>query len=221
GEEEAAERRISRNEQRLAAVVDALKASGAARVSDLGCGEGNLLRKLLREPQLTEIVGMDVAHRSLEIAAGRLKLERLNERQRARIRLLHGSLTYRDPRIAGFDAAAVVEGIEHLDPPRLAAFERVVFGEARPGTVVLTTPNAEYNVRWPSLPAGRFRHRDHRFEWTRAELAAWADAVAARYGYAVRYEPVGPVDDEVGPPTQMAVFTRADAAPFAAESADP
>ena len=209
-EEETAERRISLNEQRLTSVVEALKATGAARVVELGCGEGNLLRKLVREPQFREIVGMDVAHRSLEIAAERLKLERMNEHQRARLRLVHGSLMYRDPRLAGFDAAAVVEVIEHLDPPRLAAFERVVFGEARPGAVVLTTPNAEYNVRWPTLPAGRFRHRDHRFEWTRAEFAAWAGGVAARHGYTVRYEPVGPVDDEVGPPTQMAVFTRAE-----------
>ncbi|HEX6751486.1 MAG TPA: 3' terminal RNA ribose 2'-O-methyltransferase Hen1 [Longimicrobium sp.] len=206
-EEQAAERTLSLNEQRLAAVVDALKESGAARMVDLGCGEGNLLRKLVREPQLTEIVGMDVAHRSLEIAGERLKLERMNERQRARIRLVHGSLMYRDRRLDGFDAAAVVEVIEHLDPPRLSAFERVVFGGARPGTVVLTTPNAEYNVRWPSLPAGRFRHRDHRFEWTRAELAAWAGRVAETYGYTVRYAPVGPVDEEVGPPTQMAIFT--------------
>jgi 3' terminal RNA ribose 2'-O-methyltransferase Hen1 len=215
-DEETAERRISLNEQRLTAVADALAGTGAARVIDLGCGEGNLLRKLLREPRFTEIVGMDVAHRSLEIAAERLKLERLNERQRARIRLIHGSLMYRDPRLAGFDAAAVVEVVEHLDPPRLAAFERVVFGEARPGAVVLTTPNAEYNVRWPTLPAGRFRHQDHRFEWTRAELAAWTGGVAERFGYTVRYEPVGPVDDEVGAPTQMAVFTRADLAADAA-----
>ncbi|MFL5385520.1 MAG: 3' terminal RNA ribose 2'-O-methyltransferase Hen1 [Longimicrobiaceae bacterium] len=212
-EEEAVERRISLNEQRLTAVFDALKATGAAEVIDLGCGEGNLLRKLIREPHFKKIVGMDVAHRSLEIAAERLKLERLNERQRARIRLIHGSLMYRDTRLAGFGAAAVVEVVEHLDPPRLAAFERVVFGEARPGAVVLTTPNAEYNVRWPTLPAGRFRHRDHRFEWTRAELAAWAGGVAERYGYVVRHEPVGEVDDEVGPPTQMAVFTRGDLLP--------
>jgi 3' terminal RNA ribose 2'-O-methyltransferase Hen1 len=212
-EEETVERRLSLNEQRLNAVVEALKATGAARVADLGCGEGNLLRKLVREPQFREILGMDVAHRSLEIAAERLKLERMNERERARIRLIHGSLMYRDARLSGWGAAAVVEVAEHLDPPRLAAFERVVFGEARPGAVVLTTPNAEYNVRWPTLPAGRFRHRDHRFEWTRAEFGEWAEAVAARHGYVVAFRPVGEVDEEVGPPTQMAVFTRADLVP--------
>ncbi|HEX9936040.1 MAG TPA: 3' terminal RNA ribose 2'-O-methyltransferase Hen1 [Longimicrobium sp.] len=210
-EEQAVEKKISLNEQRMQAVVAALKGSGAARVLDLGCGEGQLLRRLIRDPQFTEIVGMDVAHRTLEIAAERLKLARMHETKRNRIRLLHGSLVYRDRRLEGFHAAAVVEVIEHLDPPRLAAFERAVFAAARPATVVLTTPNAEYNVRWPSLPAGRFRHRDHRFEWTRAELAAWGDDVAARHGYTVRYELVGPVDDEVGAPTQMAVFTRAGA----------
>ena len=115
---------------------------------------------------------------------------------------------YRDARLAGFDAASVVEVIEHLDPPRLAAFERVVFEFARPGTVVVTTPNAEYNVRWPTLPAGKFRHRDHRFEWARAQFQQWATGIAERFGYAVRFAPVGPVDDEVGSPTQMGIFTR-------------
>ena len=151
---------------------------------------------------------MDVSYRALEIASNRLRLDRMPERQKERIRLLHGSLMYRDSRITGFDAAAVVEVIEHLDPPRLAAFERVLFEFARPGTVALTTPNAEYNVRWESLPAGKFRHRDHRFEWTRAEFAAWANGVAARFGYATRFVAVGPEDIEVGAPTQLCVFTR-------------
>jgi 3' terminal RNA ribose 2'-O-methyltransferase Hen1 len=210
-EEAAAERVLSLHDQRLATVLDALRASGARRVLDLGCGEGRLLRMLLADGQFAEIVGMDVTHRALEIAADRLKLERMPERQRARIKLLHGSLTYRDKRLEGFDAAAVVEVIEHLDPPRLEAFERVLWEHARPATIVLTTPNAEYNVRWPTLPAGKLRHRDHRFEWTRAEFREWAEGVAGRHGYAVRFLPVGPDDAEVGPPTQMAVFTRADA----------
>ena len=206
--EEALERPLSLHEQRLGAVLAAIRASGAKRVLDLGCGEGKLLRELLKDKQFEEIVGMDVSIRSLETARDRLKLDRLPERQAARIKLIHGSLIYRDRRLEGFDAAAVVEVVEHLDPPRLSAFERVLFEFARPGTVVLTTPNREYNVTWENVGAERLRHPDHRFEWTRQEFRDWAEGVAGRYGYAVRFLPVGPVDEVVGPPTQMGVFER-------------
>ncbi|MGH7719833.1 MAG: methyltransferase domain-containing protein, partial [Gemmatimonadaceae bacterium] len=209
-EEGALERPLSLNDQRLAAVLGALRASGAASVLDLGCGEGRLLQMLLDDRQFTRIVGMDVSYRALEIAGDRLRLDRLPARQRERIALMHGSLMYRDQRLGGFDAAAVVEVIEHLDPPRLAAFERVAFEFARPGSVVLTTPNTEYNVRWASLPAGRFRHRDHRFEWTRQQFRDWGARIAERFGYRVHFAPVGPLDPEVGSPTQMAIFARSD-----------
>ena len=207
-EEEVVERKISLNEHRHNAVVAELRASGAKSVLDLGCSTGNLLRRLAGERQFDRLVGVDVSHRALEVAADKLHLDGLSERQRARLQLRHSSLTYRDAALAGFDAAAVVEVIEHLDPPRLAAFERVLLEFARPGTVVVTTPNVEYNVRFATLPAGRLRHKDHRFEWTRAEFAAWAEGAAGRHGYGVRLEPVGEVDAEVGPATQMAVFTR-------------
>jgi 3' terminal RNA ribose 2'-O-methyltransferase Hen1 len=177
-------------------------------VIDLGCGEGKLLRQLLSDHQFTEIVGMDVASRTLDQAESRLKLDRLAPKPRERIRLLHGSLMYRDSRLQGFDAAAVMEVIEHLDPPRLRAFEGVLFESARPRTIVVTTPNVEYNVKWLSLPAGRFRHPDHRFEWNRAEFQSWATGVASRFGHSVAFLPIGDDDEQVGPPTQMAVFTR-------------
>lgn len=175
---------------------------------DLGCGEGRLLSLLLGEHQFTDILGMDVSYRALEIAQDKLKLDRLPPMQRERISLVHGSLIYRDKRLEGYDAAAVVEVIEHLDPPRLAAFERSVFEFARPSTVVITTPNAEYNPKFETLPAGKFRHKDHRFEWTRAEFAAWGNRLAERFGYTVRYLPLGPEDAEVGAPSQMAIFER-------------
>lgn len=198
----------SLNEQRLGAVLAALKSTGAARVLDLGCGEGKLLQALLGEKQFTEIAGLDVSHRALEIARDRLHYDRLPPAQKERLRLLHGSLIYRDQRLAGFDAAAVVEVIEHLDAARLAAFERVLFACAQPKHIVITTPNREYNVKWETLPAGKFRHCDHRFEWTRAEFHSWANGVAARFGYNVRFLPVGPEDPAVGSPTQMGVFER-------------
>ena len=189
-EEEAVERTVNLNEQRLNTVLAALKSANAKRVLDLGCGEGKLLRALLADRAFDEIVGVDVSHRSLEMAHERLRLERMPDRQRQRIKLIHGSLMYRDKRLFGFDGAAVVEVIEHLDEPRLAAFERVLFEFAKPATVVLTTPNVEYNARFETLPAGKFRHKDHRFEWTRNEFEDWANAIANRFGYAVRFLPV-------------------------------
>jgi 3' terminal RNA ribose 2'-O-methyltransferase Hen1 len=202
------ERYASLNEQRLGAVMAAIRSSGARRVLDLGCGEGRLLRELLKDKQFEEIVGMDVSIRSLENARDRLKLDRMADQQASRIKLLHGSLMYRDRRLEGFDAAAVVEVIEHLDPPRLLAFEQVIFEFARPETVVLTTPNREYNVMWENVGAELLRHADHRFEWARGEFREWADRVAGRFRYSVKFLPVGPDDPELGSPTQMGVFQR-------------
>jgi 3' terminal RNA ribose 2'-O-methyltransferase Hen1 len=204
--EEVLEKSLSLNEQRLGAVVAALRASGAKKVLDLGCGAGALLRELLKDRQFDEIVGLDVSIRSLEAAQRRLKLDRLSPAQANRARLIHGSLMYRDRRLEGFDAAAVVEVVEHLDPPRLSAFERVLFEFAKPRTVVCTTPNREYNVMWETLPARQFRHPDHRFEWTRQEFQEWSRAVAGRFGYGVRFVPVGPENETLGSPTQMAIF---------------
>jgi 3' terminal RNA ribose 2'-O-methyltransferase Hen1 len=207
-EEELVERKVSLHEQRLGAVLAALKASEAHRVLDLGCGEGRLLSLLLAERQFKDILGMDVSYRALELAQDKLRLDRLPSMQRERIKLIHGSLIYRDKRLEGYEAAAVVEVIEHLDPPRLAAFERAIFEFARPGTVVVTTPNVEYNPKFGTLPAGQFRHKDHRFEWTREEFQAWALRIEERFGYVARFLPVGPEDAEVGAPSQMAVLER-------------
>jgi 3' terminal RNA ribose 2'-O-methyltransferase Hen1 len=204
--EEKTERRLGLNEQRLGSVLAVLKGRHVRRVLDLGCGDGKLLKALLSERQFEEIVGVDVSSAALERAERRLRLDRLPRPQAERIRLLHGALTYRDHRLGGYDAAAIVEVIEHLDPPRLHAFERVVFQHARPRVVVVTTPNREYNARWENLPADRFRHRDHRFEWDRCEFTAWAGAVAARFGYDVSRAGIGPEDPELGSPTQMAIF---------------
>jgi 3' terminal RNA ribose 2'-O-methyltransferase Hen1 len=206
--EDALEEKISLNTQRIGSVLAVLRQSGAKRVIDLGCGEGRLLRALLTDKSFTEIYGMDVSYRSLEMARERMHFDRLPPRQQERIKLMQGSLTYRDDRLAGFDAATVIEVIEHLDPPRLSAFERVLFEYARPAVVVVTTPNAEYNVKFEDLPVGKLRHHDHRFEWGRDEFRDWAGKISARFGYAVRLLPVGPEDTAVGAPTQMGVFTR-------------
>jgi 3' terminal RNA ribose 2'-O-methyltransferase Hen1 len=211
---DAPPRRNSLAQQRRDAVLavlrdTVLKDSAAARVADLGCGEGRLVTLLLGEPSVARVLGVDVSHRALERAAQRLHLDTMPDRQRERVDLLQSSLTYTDQRLAGLDAAVLMEVIEHVDPPRLGALEQTVFGAARPGTVVVTTPNAEHNVRFADLGPGAMRHPDHRFEWTRSQFRDWAAGVAGRRGYQVRFLPVGPDDPEVGPPTQLVVFTRA------------
>ncbi|WP_133272517.1 3' terminal RNA ribose 2'-O-methyltransferase Hen1 [Hymenobacter radiodurans] len=198
----------SLHDLRLDRVAEEISRFGAKRVLDLGCGEGKLVRRLLKIPHVEHILGMDVSHRELQRAHERLHIVEMPPRQRERLTLVQGSLLYHDPRLSGYDAAAVVEVIEHLDENRLVAFEQVVFARARPGAVLVTTPNADYNQRYETLSAGEFRHQDHRFEWTRAQFAAWAAGVAERHGYRVRVEPLGPEAAEVGAPSQLAVFEQ-------------
>jgi 3' terminal RNA ribose 2'-O-methyltransferase Hen1 len=199
---------IGLQHQRLEAVLAALHARGVTRILDLGCGDGTLVRRLLRDQRITEAVGMDVSRRHLDRAADRLHQEELPPQQRQRLKLIQGSLLYRDPRLVGYDAAVLIEVIEHLEPTRLEMFARVLFGYTRLGTVILTTPNRDYNVQWPWLPCGELRHRDHRFEWTRAEFQQWARRVAEQYSYTVDVAAIGPEDSIVGSPTQMGIFTQ-------------
>jgi 3' terminal RNA ribose 2'-O-methyltransferase Hen1 len=205
-----AEPKISLAAQRKEAVIKALKEARAKRVLDLGCGGGALLRALVNEPEFTEIHGVDVSAKALQEAARKLHLDRMGDRQRERITLRQSALTYADPELAGYDAAVLMEVVEHVDPSRLPALEHSVFTVARPATVLVTTPNVEYNVLFESLPEGQMRHSDHRFEWTRQEFQEWANGVAERRGYAVRFVPIGPEDAERGAPTQMAVFSSGD-----------
>ncbi len=200
------ELRVPLNTQRHDAVHAVLLEVGATSVIDLGCGPGAFLARLAKTSAFTRITGCDVSTRSLQQAARRLHVDQMSERQAERIQLFQGALTYEDSRFEGFDAAVLMEVVEHVDPPRLAALERVVFGTARPGAVVVTTPNHEYNALYEGLSG--MRHPDHRFEWGREEFAAWAQRVASTYGYAVDLRGVGEPDEHLGAPTQLAVFSR-------------
>ena len=198
------------HQQRLDAVMEAIRAANGTSLVDLGCGEGRLLTLALKERGLKRILGMDVASSSLARARRYLHLDDMPPAQRERIEVVQGSLLYRDKRLEGFDVAALVEVVEHLDPPRLDAMERVVFAHARPRRVIVTTPNREYNVHWEALGAEKLRHRDHRFEWTRAECQAWAERVGKTYGYSFEWREIGPADETLGAPSQMVIFDRQD-----------
>jgi 3' terminal RNA ribose 2'-O-methyltransferase Hen1 len=208
--EERLEKPVRLNDLRIAATVAAVQslAPPAKRVLDLGCGEGKTMAAVLGQVSgLDHVSGMDVATIPLEKAARRLHVERMTERERSRVSLFQGSLVYRDARLSGYDVALLNEVVEHLDSERLKVLVRVVFEYARPRRVVVTTPNAEYNSVWSSLPAGKYRHADHRFEWTRAEFHAWAETVARDHGYTVTFSGIGEEDpDGRGTPTQMGIF---------------
>jgi 3' terminal RNA ribose 2'-O-methyltransferase Hen1 len=206
--EEAIEKPQSLNQQRLETVQAVLKELGVKRVVDLGCGEGKLLRLLLKDPAFEQVTGMDVSYRCLERARERLERDYSLATHQSKLQLFQGSLTYRDDRLQGFEGATLIEVIEHMDLDRLAALERVLFEFAAPPVVIITTPNVEFNVLFPSLPGGQLRHGDHRFEWTRAEFQSWSERVAERFGYKVEFRPIGAVDLELGAATQMGVFTK-------------
>lgn len=193
------------------AVLEVVRELQPASVVDLGCGPGALLGALLKLQGVARVVGTEVSDAALTKAADRLRVDEMTEREADRLDLLLSSLQYEDDRLQGFDLAILMEVIEHIDPDRLPAVAGNVFGSMRPRHVVVTTPNADYNVRYPGLTDGEYRHPDHRFEWTREQFADWARSVAAAHDYTVAIRPVGEDDPDVGAPTQMAVFTLNDA----------
>jgi 3' terminal RNA ribose 2'-O-methyltransferase Hen1 len=204
--EEELERPLRLQDRRIAAVVEALRGSGAASIADVGCGEGDLLLALVREAQVNRIVGTDVSVRELERAKSRLDRTNMLTSKRSNIELFQSSALYADRRLQDLDAITLLEVIEHIDEPRLDSLERVIFGFARPRVVVVSTPNSEYNVRFPNLAEGEYRHPDHRFEWTRAQFESWCTSIKERFGYQPTLGTIGDNDLAVGSPTQMAVF---------------
>ncbi|AVZ38258.1 MULTISPECIES: 3' terminal RNA ribose 2'-O-methyltransferase Hen1 [unclassified Dietzia] len=192
------------------AVLDVVRDLAPGTIADVGCGSGALLGGLLKVKGVTRVIGTEVSDLALSKAATRLNVESMTERQAGRLSLLRSSLMYEDERLTGLDMAILMEVIEHVDLDRLPAVVRNVFGAMRPRHVVITTPNVEYNVHYPALATGGFRHPDHRFEWTRQQFRSWARSVAGVHGYQVDFRPVGDDDPQTGPPTQMAVFSLSD-----------
>lgn len=201
-------KKVRLHELRLLAAKDALKESGAQKVLDLGCGEGKLIRHLMKETQFTQITGLDVTYQSLLRAKERLYFDHLSPKIKERIQLLHGSLMYKDERLLKHDAAALVEVIEHIELDRLDTFEKIVFDYLQLKTIIISTPNAEYNAVYEFLEDGNYRHDDHRFEWTRAEFKQWCNSIAETYNYEYIISFIGDENEEHGTPSQMAIFNK-------------
>ena len=209
--EEQLEKPLRLHDIRLDTVADVMRQRNVKSVLDLGCGEGKLIARLIKERGIDRIVGVDPSVRTLEAAHRKLRLHQAGDAMSERVALQMGSLTYGDRRWKGFDAATLVEVIEHIEPHRLSALVMSLFADARPNMVVMTTPNREYNVLFETMKEKQLRHPDHRFEWTRAEFESWANEVAAEHGYTTEFAPLGPVDETHGGPSQMAIFTLGEA----------
>lgn len=206
--EETLEKPLRLNDQRMEVVFRFLKDSGVQSVLDFGCGEGQLLQKLLGCSQFQRLLGVEVSYRELQRARRRLRFEELPSFQQERLQFLQGSLVYWDPRLEGYEAVTLTEVIEHLDPFRLETVTQILLGKLAPPLLVFTTPNREYNVKFPTLQGNTLRHPDHRFEWTRHEFQEWSKTQAQHYGYTVDFFPIGEEDLQYGSPTQMGVFRR-------------
>ncbi|MEO9649373.1 MAG: 3' terminal RNA ribose 2'-O-methyltransferase Hen1 [Roseobacter sp.] len=209
--EEQLEKPLRLHDIRLDTVADVMRQRNVKSVLDLGCGEGKLIARLIKERGIDRIVGVDPSVRTLEAAHRKLRLHQAGDAMSERVALQMGSLTYGDRRWKGFDAATLVEVIEHIEPHRLSALVMSLFADARPNMVVMTTPNREYNVLFEMMKPNQLRHPDHRFEWTRTEFEGWANEVAAQHGYTAEFAPLGPVDETHGGPSQMATFTLGEA----------
>ena len=197
------------HEQRLEAVHDVVRAIAPRTLLDLGCGDGVLLTRLVDEARIERIVGIDLSQEALDRLRARLG-ETADGESATQVELIHGSMTDTRPDICGYDCAILIETIEHIDPERLSVVERALFGKMRPKSVVVTTPNAEFNPLL-GVPQGRFRHPDHRFEWDRAKFRRWAEGVAARNDYQVACSDLAGSHPVLGGASQMAIFSSDDA----------
>lgn len=207
-EDTAREERTPLNTLRLDAVKAAVLQSGAKSVIDMGCGECRLTAMLLSEKSIERITAFDVSVRTLEKAADRLHLDRMEDYRKNKLTLIQASLNYKDSRFCGYDCACVVEVIEHIEPMRLPSVERNIFEFAAPRTVIVTTPNKEYNENYQFLTPSELRHSDHRFEWTRDEFKSWTERICEKFGYSCVRSEIGDRDENFGCPTQMGVFTK-------------
>ncbi len=197
----------SLHEERLDFVFRTIRETGAKKVLDLGCGSGSLLYRLLADPQFECVTGLEDSGVSLRQA--RAVLEDFLNEDPPRVKLIRGSYAERNPALIGYEAAAMVETIEHVRPEQLSKVELAVFGDYRPGCLFMTTPNREYNPLFDLAP-GEFREEDHKFEWDRVKFQRWARGVADRNGYDVRFGGIGEFVPDFGHPTQTAFFTHKD-----------
>uniref|UniRef100_H2YXS7 Small RNA 2'-O-methyltransferase n=1 Tax=Ciona savignyi TaxID=51511 RepID=H2YXS7_CIOSA len=199
--------------QRYNKVLELLSRLRPEKVVDLGCAECKLINLLRHEDYVKEISGVDLDGSLLRGCSHKLDPQAydfLNKRfNPLTIRLYQGSVSEFDERLRNYDAVVSIELIEHLLPKTLEDFPQAVFGYINPKTVIISTPNADFNVLFGLN--GCFRHWDHKFEWTRKQFQSWCENICKDYQYSVEYDGVGVDPDKTqnfGYCSQFAIFTK-------------
>lgn len=189
-------------------------------VTDLGCGDGRLLNWIKTVPQLGVANFIDIDYPLLESQLeyrftpvfGEVFFGRPQSKKPLNVKVYCGNLLENPDERLDADCFIMVEVIEHLIQEDVDRAEQIVFGHFQPKMVIITTPNSEFNVllRQPDEPTDKFRHWDHKFEWTREEFNDWCKGVCSRYPYSFTLDGVGHLDgsEPHGPCTQIAVFKR-------------
>lgn len=199
--------------QRYSFVKDILDTLQPESVVDFGCSECGIFRHLKEVTSLLRISLVDIDSSTLAVNKYRIRPHCYDYLQKRKnplhVQIFDGSATKFDKCLADYDAVVMVEFIEHLYEDDLKNVIKMVFGCINPNFVVMTTPNYDFNQLFPG-PL-RFRHYDHKFEWTRNQFQTWCNEICETYGYDSTFHGIGegPTDSpDLGCCSQAAVLKR-------------
>ncbi|WP_310831561.1 3' terminal RNA ribose 2'-O-methyltransferase Hen1 [Paenibacillus pedocola] len=201
------EPKIRLNDLRYAAIAAAVEELYAkATIVDFGSGEGKLSAKLSSVPGVREIKAVEPSAASQLRAMDRFA--KLADKPGIIVPdPVTGSLFYFDESLRGKDVMILCEVIEHIDEYRLARVMENIFAEYAPKTLIVTTPNKDYNAVY-EMEQEELRHGDHRFEWGRKAFSVWCARWTETFDYTAELTGIGEGSVEFGYPTQMAIFTK-------------
>ncbi|WP_141431100.1 3' terminal RNA ribose 2'-O-methyltransferase Hen1 [Bacillus sp. 03113] len=205
-EEHSSAPKVRLNELRYQAVVEKIKSlSQRASIVDFGSGEGKLSVRLSNIPDVKEVLAVEPSETAQLRAIQRFEKASYNQTHVSPTPIL-GSLFYYDERLLNKDVMILCEVIEHIDEYRLPNIMKTIFREYQPKTLIVTTPNREYNEVYAMDEI--VRHSDHRFEWTRQEFKSKCETWIKNVLYSMEFEGIGLEHEEYGHPTQMCTFVR-------------
>ena len=193
------EKHTSLNTMRYEAIVNQVKQLQHSIVIDMGAGEGKLTEQLAQIKTIDKLYAVDPSNAALMKMTKRFSDAEFSVTPT----IQWGSLYYEEDNFRKADVFILCEVIEHINEDRLPQLMHLITDTYAPKSIIITTPNAEYNRVYELQ---QMRHDDHRFEWTRAQFKAWCSKVSPQYE--LHFEGIGVEHPAYGTPTQMCVMTR-------------